>query len=57
MRILITNDDGIHAPGLVALETIARALTDERPSFSFVQPKLVNSSADSRVPPANAISR
>lgn len=29
MRILITNDDGIHAPGLVALETIARALTDD----------------------------
>jgi len=29
MRILITNDDGIHAPGLDAAETIARALTDE----------------------------
>lgn len=29
MRILITNDDGIHAPGLEALETIARALTDD----------------------------
>jgi 5'-nucleotidase len=29
MRILITNDDGIHAPGLDACETIARALTDE----------------------------
>jgi 5'-nucleotidase len=29
MRILITNDDGIHAPGLVALETIARRLTDD----------------------------
>ena len=28
MRILITNDDGIHAPGLAAAERIARALTD-----------------------------
>jgi len=29
MRILITNDDGIHAPGLDVCETIARALSDE----------------------------
>jgi 5'-nucleotidase len=29
MRILITNDDGIHAPGLAVLERIASALTDE----------------------------
>jgi 5'-nucleotidase len=29
MRILITNDDGIHAPGLEVCETIARALSDE----------------------------
>ena len=29
MRILITNDDGIHAPGLAVLERIARALADE----------------------------
>ena len=29
MRILVTNDDGIHAPGLIAAETIARALTDD----------------------------
>lgn len=29
MRILITNDDGIHAEGLGALERIARALTDD----------------------------
>ncbi|MDQ0468774.1 5'/3'-nucleotidase SurE [Labrys wisconsinensis] len=29
MRILLTNDDGIHAPGLVALEAIARALSDD----------------------------
>jgi 5'-nucleotidase len=29
MRILCTNDDGIHAPGLKALEEIARQLTDD----------------------------
>lgn len=29
MRILITNDDGIHAPGLKILEAIARALSDD----------------------------
>ncbi|WP_297508213.1 5'/3'-nucleotidase SurE [uncultured Caulobacter sp.] len=29
MRILLTNDDGIHAPGLASLERIARALTDD----------------------------
>jgi 5'-nucleotidase len=29
LRILITNDDGIHAPGLIAAEKIARALTDD----------------------------
>jgi 5'-nucleotidase len=29
MRILLTNDDGIHAPGLEVLERIARALSDE----------------------------
>ncbi len=29
MRILVTNDDGIHAPGLVVAEKIARALTDD----------------------------
>jgi len=29
MRILITNDDGIHAPGLKSLEKIARSLSDE----------------------------
>jgi 5'-nucleotidase len=28
-RILVTNDDGIHAPGLQSLEAIARALSDE----------------------------
>jgi 5'-nucleotidase len=29
MRILITNDDGIHAPGLKVLEKIARTLSDD----------------------------
>ena len=29
MRILVTNDDGIHAPGLAVAETIARRLTDD----------------------------
>ncbi|HEY2070874.1 MAG TPA: 5'/3'-nucleotidase SurE [Rhizomicrobium sp.] len=28
-RILVTNDDGIHAPGLAVAESIARALTDD----------------------------
>lgn len=29
MRILVTNDDGIHAPGLGVAESIARALSDD----------------------------
>ncbi len=29
MRILLTNDDGIHAPGLAILESIARELSDD----------------------------
>jgi 5'-nucleotidase len=29
MRILLTNDDGIHAPGMAVLERIARALSDD----------------------------
>ena len=29
MRILLTNDDGIHAPGLSVLESIARELSDD----------------------------
>ncbi|PWB79713.1 MAG: 5'/3'-nucleotidase SurE [Methylocystaceae bacterium] len=29
MRILITNDDGIHAPGLAVAERVARTLTDD----------------------------
>lgn len=29
MRVLITNDDGIHAPGLVVLERIAKSISDD----------------------------
>ena len=29
MRILLTNDDGIHAPGLTVLEEIASELSDD----------------------------
>ncbi|WP_298672452.1 5'/3'-nucleotidase SurE [uncultured Sphingomonas sp.] len=29
MRILLTNDDGIHAPGLIVLEEIARTISDD----------------------------
>ncbi|HZZ61753.1 MAG TPA: 5'/3'-nucleotidase SurE [Roseiarcus sp.] len=29
MRILLTNDDGVHAPGLAVLESIARELSDD----------------------------
>ena len=29
MRILVTNDDGIHAPGLGVAEAIARAISDD----------------------------
>ena len=29
MRLLLTNDDGIHAEGLAVLERIARELTDD----------------------------
>ena len=29
MKILVTNDDGIHAPGLEVAERIARALSDD----------------------------
>jgi 5'-nucleotidase len=29
MRILVTNDDGIHAPGLAVCESIARTLSDD----------------------------
>jgi 5'-nucleotidase len=29
MRILLTNDDGIHAPGLAVLEKIAAELSDD----------------------------
>src|SRR3546814_10899107 len=29
MRILLTNDDGYHAPGMAVLEAIARQLSDD----------------------------
>ena len=29
MRILVTNDDGIHSPGLTVAENIARSLSDD----------------------------
>jgi len=29
MRILLTNDDGIHAEGLESLERVARTLSDD----------------------------
>lgn len=29
MRILLTNDDGVHAPGLAVLAGIARAISDD----------------------------
>ena len=29
MRILLTNDDGIHAPGMAVLEAIAATLSDD----------------------------
>ena len=29
MRILVTNDDGIHGPGLEALEKIARSISND----------------------------
>ena len=29
MRILVTNDDGIHAPGLAVLERVAAQLSDD----------------------------
>ena len=29
MRILLTNDDGIHAPGLDVLEALARQFSDD----------------------------
>ena len=42
MRILITNDDGIHAEGLQALERIARTLSDD---VWIVAPELEQSGA------------
>lgn len=40
MKILLTNDDGIHAPGLKVLEAIARTLSDD---ITIVAPELEQS--------------
>src|SRR4029453_10711240 len=40
MRILVTNDDGIHAPGLKVCEDIARTLSDD---VWVVAPEIDNS--------------
>ena len=37
MRILITNDDGIHAEGLDICEKIARELSDDGSEFTWVR--------------------
>ncbi|MEO0872111.1 MAG: 5'/3'-nucleotidase SurE, partial [Pseudomonadota bacterium] len=44
MRILLTNDDGINAPGLKVLETIAKTISDD---ITIVAP-LVEQSGQSR---------
>lgn len=33
-RVLVTNDDGINAPGLAVMERIARQFTDEDLTYS-----------------------
>ena len=38
MRILVTNDDGIHSPGLTVAENIARSLSD---TFAGIAPASV----------------
>ncbi len=40
MKILLTNDDGIHAPGLKVLETIARTVSDD---ITIVAPEIEQS--------------
>lgn len=40
MKILLTNDDGIHAPGLRVLETIARTISDD---ITIVAPEIEQS--------------
>jgi len=37
MRILCTNDDGIHAPGLKIVEEIARARSIRRLAFAVAE--------------------
>jgi 5'-nucleotidase len=52
MRILVTNDDGIHAPGLDTLEKIARSISDE---VWVVAPDEENSGAGHSLSLANPI--
>jgi hypothetical protein len=42
MRILITNDDGINAPGLTILEAIAKTLAGPKGEVWLVAPALTN---------------
>jgi 5'-nucleotidase len=52
MRILLTNDDGIHAPGLESLEKIARELSDD---IWIVAPETEQSGASHSLSLANPI--
>ena len=52
MRILVTNDDGIHAPGLETLERIARTVSDD---VWVVAPAEENSGAGHSLTLANPI--
>ena len=52
MRILVTNDDGIHAPGLETLERIARSISDD---VWIVAPDEENSGAGHSLSLANPI--
>jgi 5'-nucleotidase len=52
LTVLVTNDDGIHADGLVTLETIARTLTDE---VWIVAPEVEQSGASHSLSLANPI--
>ena len=45
MRILVTNDDGIHAPGLETLEAIARAISADVWVVAPETPSLMDAAA------------
>lgn len=65
LRILVTNDDGIHAPGLKVLEKIAHKLTrdvwtvapEEEQSGSAHSLSLANPCASASLPRGNMRSR